>query len=295
MHALSRLHQVSEEDVGEAAVVEDVPDPAGSHGTGADVFAHEPRTGRREWHPVLPIDSQATGARQRPDGASDELGGSRQVVRRASTTEDVTLMKDHHGAQLLNANAYETPSGPAVARQVRVETSLAVLQLQPRAKRAADGVTEAVRGLGRTGLHTEQGKILLKELPQSAGAIELMLDSSLTGYLASHVSAGSWTSCNRLTDVFLLNLMRGRGSRAAAPRNGRTTKVPSLCLFDPVPGIAPQEELAVEAERVPVEGVLLLIVLLARWRPDDEDRERLPLADGATPTHWVGPCEPHAS
>ena len=62
-----RLHQVSEEDV---------PDPAGSHGTGADVFAHEPRTGRREWHPVLPIDSQATGARQRPDGASDKLGGS---------------------------------------------------------------------------------------------------------------------------------------------------------------------------------------------------------------------------
>ena len=33
---------MSEEDVCEAAVVEDVPDPAGSLGTGADVFA--PRT-----------------------------------------------------------------------------------------------------------------------------------------------------------------------------------------------------------------------------------------------------------
>ena len=57
VHATTRLHQVSEEDVGEAAVVEDVPDPAGSHSTGADVFAHEPRTGRREQHPVLPLAS----------------------------------------------------------------------------------------------------------------------------------------------------------------------------------------------------------------------------------------------
>ena len=43
-----RLHQLSEEDVGDAAVVEDVPDPAGRHGTGADVFPDEPWTGRRE-------------------------------------------------------------------------------------------------------------------------------------------------------------------------------------------------------------------------------------------------------
>ena len=37
----SVLHQVSEEDVDEAAVAEDVPDPAGCHGTGADVFARQ--------------------------------------------------------------------------------------------------------------------------------------------------------------------------------------------------------------------------------------------------------------
>ena len=54
------------------------------------------------------------GARQRPDGASDKLGGSRQEVRRASTTEEVTLMEGHHGAQLLSAsacNAFRTRGG----------------------------------------------------------------------------------------------------------------------------------------------------------------------------------------
>ena len=78
--------------------------------------------------------------------------------------------------------------------------------------------------------------------------------SSLPGYLASHVSAGSWASCNWLTDVSLLSLMRGRGSRAAAPRNGRTTKEPSLCLFDLVLGIVPQEELAAEADVFPLSA-----------------------------------------
>ena len=163
VHATPRLHQVSEKDFGEAAVVEDVPDPAGSHGTGADVFAHEPWTGRRELHPELPIDSRATGARQRPGGASDKLGGSRQVVRRASTTEEATLVKGHHAAQLLGATACETPFGLVVAHQVHVQTTLAALQLQPRAKRAADGVTEAVRALGRGELHTERGSLLLKK------------------------------------------------------------------------------------------------------------------------------------
>ena len=51
--------------------------------------------------------------------------------------------------------------------------------------------------------------------------------------------------------------------------------------FDLVPGFAPPEELAAEA-------VLLLITLLARWRPDDEDRERLLLVDNPT-------YDPHAS
>ena len=44
-------------------------------------------------------------------------------------------------AQLLRATAHETPFGPVVAHQV-----------QPRVKRAADGVTEAVLALGRAGV-----------------------------------------------------------------------------------------------------------------------------------------------
>ena len=63
-------------------------------------------------------------------------------------------MKGQHGAQLLSATAYETPFGPVVAHQVHVQTPLAVRQLQPPAKRAADGVTEAVCALGRAELHT---------------------------------------------------------------------------------------------------------------------------------------------
>ena len=57
-----------------------------------------------------------------------------------------------------------------------LQTPLAVLELQPRAKRAADGVTEAVCALGRAELHTKQGSLLLEKLPQGASAIELMVD-----------------------------------------------------------------------------------------------------------------------
>ena len=102
-------------------------------------------------------------------------------------------------------------SGPVVAHQVHMETPLAVLELKPWAKRAADGVTEAVRGVHRAQSHTEQGNLLLEKLPQG----------------------GCW------------------GSKEAAPRNGRTMKVPSLCLFDPVLGS--------RGGRVPFESVLLPI------------------------------------
>ena len=78
------------------------------------------------------------------------------MVRRASATEEVTLMKGHHGAQLRSATACGMPFGPVVAHQVHVQTR-AVLQLQPRAKRAAGGVTEAVRAPGRSELQTEWG------------------------------------------------------------------------------------------------------------------------------------------
>ena len=180
---------MSEEDASEAAVVGDVS--VLSHSTGADVFPHELRTERREKHPVLPIDSQATGARQRPDGASDKLGGSRQVVRRASTTEEVTLIRAITARSCLVPLHTKTLFWPVVAHLVHVQTPLAALQLQPRAKRAADGVTEPVRAIGRAELHTEWGNLLLAPAQPNS-----WLTSSLPGYLASHVSAGSWASCN---------------------------------------------------------------------------------------------------
>ena len=68
-----------------------------------------------------------------------------------------------------------------VAHQVHVQTPFAVRQLQPRAERAADGVTEAMCALGRAELHTEQGNPLLKKLSQGAGAIELTVDILPTG------------------------------------------------------------------------------------------------------------------
>ena len=150
--------------------------------------------------------SLSTRRRRVHDGAPHKLGASRQVVRRESTTEEVTLMKGDHDAQLLSATAYETPFRSVVAHQVHVLTPLTVRQLQPRAKWAADGVTEAVCALGRAELHTEQGDLLLKKLSRGASAIELMVDILLAGYLASHVSAGSWASCNWLTDGFLPSL-----------------------------------------------------------------------------------------
>ena len=52
-----------------------------------------------------------------------------------------------------------------------------------------------------------------------------------------------------------------------------------MCLFDPVPGIVPQEELAAEADVFPLRACCSF---LARWRPDDEDRKQLLLVDGTT-------------
>ena len=154
------------------------------HGTRVDAFAHEPWARSCEQQPVFPVDMQATGARQRPNGAPDELGGSCEVVRRASKTEEVTLVKGHYGAQLLGAAAYETVLGPVVAHQVRVQTPLAVRQLQPRAQRAADGVTKAARASVRAA--QEEGDRLLKKVCQRAFAIELVVDilSSLVPHVA---------------------------------------------------------------------------------------------------------------
>ena len=164
-------------------------------------------------------------------------------------------MKGHHGAEPVQChctrNAFRACGGAPGACP---DTSFAVRQLQPRAKRAADGVTEAVCALGRAELHSEQGNLFLKRLSHAPAQSNSWWTSSLLGYLTSHVSAGTRTSCNWLTDVFLPILMRDQGPRVAAPRNGRTTKVPSLCLFDPAPGIAPQEDLAAEANVFPLRG-----------------------------------------
>ena len=127
---------------------------------------------------------------------------------------------------------------------------LSLHQLQPRAQRAIDGVTEGVRALGRAELHTKQGNLLLKKLSQDAGAIELMVDI---------LPAGVPRFARLCRLVGILQLAYGRlpskpYARTAAPRNGRTVEVPSLCLFDPVPGIVPQEDLAAEADVFPVRA-----------------------------------------
>ena len=308
--------QVSEKNVCEAAVVEDVANTA-SHGAGADVFAHEPRTDRREQHPVLPIDSQPTGARQRNGGASDKLGGPRQVVRRASTTEEVTLMNGHHGAQLPSPGAYETLLWPVVAHQVQEETALAALQLQPRAKRAADGVTEAVCGVGRAQSHTELDNLFLKKLSQGAGAIELMVDVLPAG--VPRIARLCRLVCG-LPSKEHARPGPGRLRHATAePRRYR--RCASLTRSPVSP---PPEELAAEVPEplrihcgvvlhparhreshevnsrrpggrgrpVPVKDVLLLVALLPWRRPDDEDGEQLLFCGWGSPTHGVEPCEP---
>ena len=84
---------------------------------------------------------------------------------------------------------------------------------------------------GKTG---SGGDLLLKKLSQV----------DILPAVVPHIASLPSTSCNRRTDVFLLILMRGRGPRAAALCNGRTTKLPSLCLYDP----------AAEADVFPFRG-----------------------------------------
>ena len=76
--------------------------------------------------------------------------------------------------------------------------------------------------------------------------------------------------------------MRGRGSAAAAPRNGRTTTSAVTVPLRPGAQDRPAEGARSRGRRVPIEGVLLQFVLLAWWRPDDEDRKQLLLLDGTT-------------
>ena len=115
------------------------------------------------------------------------------------------------------------------------------------------------------------------------GVTEAMLaHNRLLKKLASHDSAGSWASCRWLTDFFLLGLRCGWGSRAAAPRNGRKTKRTVTVPLRPGARDRPAGGARSRGRRVPIEGVLLLIALLARWRPDDEDRKQLLFVDGTT-------------
>ena len=203
------------------------------------------RRAATEWHPVFPVNSQATGARQRPDRAPDKLGGSREVVRTASTTKEVTLMKGHHGAQVLRATAYETPFGPV---DTTCRSSAAAT-----GKRAADGVAEAVCALGRAELHTEQGDLLLKKLSQGAGAIELMVDIVPAG--VPHIAC-----LRRLLDAYrrLLSNPHARpgaqGSGATQRQNHETTVTVPL---RPGAGDHSAGGARSRGRRVPIEGVLL--------------------------------------
>ena len=141
----------------------------------ADVFAHEPRAGRREKRPVLPIDSQATGARQRPGGASDKLSGSRQVVRRASTTEEVTLMGR---APRRTAGSLHTKrlSGPWWRTRCTYRHPLPFFSCS----------------------HGQNGQLTVSQMPCSLSVgpeLHTEWDNPLLKKLASHVSADSWASC----------------------------------------------------------------------------------------------------
>ena len=152
-----RLHQVSEENVGEAAVVEDVPDQAGSHGIRAGVDAVIGT-------PVLSVDSPEAGARQGPDGASDKLGGSRQVVRKG------VYHGRGHTDEGPSRRATKRLSGPWWRTRCTCRHPLPLFSCSHEQKRAADGVTEAGRSC------KEKGNLLLKGLSQGAGAIEFTVD-----------------------------------------------------------------------------------------------------------------------
>ena len=213
-----------------------------------------------------PTDSQATAARQRPDGPSDKLGGSRQVVRRASTTEEVTLMKGHHGAKRLwrTRCMYRHPL-PFFSCSHGQNGQLTVSP-KPCALSA------------RTELHTEQGNLLLKKLSQGAGAMELMVDIRPPCRGTSHrtsLQARGRPATGLRTSSFSASCdARGPGrqnheSAVAVPlRPGARDR--------PAGGARSRGRL------VPIEGVLFLIALLRRWRPDDEDRKQLLLVDGTT-------------
>ena len=238
----SRLLQVSKEDVSEAAVVEDVPDPAEPMclhtNLGPDTMSstlYSPSSHRRRVHdsgPTVHLVSYAG----RPGSPQGVYHGRGHTDGKGTTARSCLVPL-----------RTKRLSGPCWRTRCMYRHPLPLFQLQPRAKRAADGVTKTVRALGRAEMHTEWGNLLLKKLSQGAGAIELMVDILPVGVprIARHCRF-----------VGVLQLARGRlpskpharrGSRAAAPRNGRTTKVPSLCLFDPVPGIVLQE-LAAEAD-----------------------------------------------
>ena len=84
-----------------------------------------------------------------------------------------------------------------------------------------------------------------------------------------------------------------RGSRAAAPRNGRTTKSAVTVPLRNGALDRPAEGARSRSRRVPIEGVLLLI---ARWRSDDEDWKQLLLVDGTARPTRLDPTihTPHA-
>ena len=136
VHATSRLHQVSEEDVGEA-------------GGRRRRF----RSGEQPRH----RSEMSSHTKLGPDPVSSTLYSPSTRRRRLHDSGPT----DHllSPADLPRYSAGRLPrkmslSGPWW-HQVHVQTPLAVLQLQPRAKRTADGVTEAVRALGRGELRTQ--------------------------------------------------------------------------------------------------------------------------------------------
>ena len=197
-------------------------------------------------------------------------------------------MKGHHGAQLLHATANETPFGSVVAHQVRVQTPLAVRQLQLRAKRAEDGVTEAACALSLAELHTEQGDLHLEKLSQGASAIELLVDILPAG--VPHIARLR----RLLDDVSLLILCEaeGPGQRchaAAEPQNDR------LCASWTRHGDHCAGGASTRGQRVPIDGVLLLLALFSTVTPRRREAEATAFCGRNKPTREAESCEPPAA
>ena len=176
-------------------------------------------------------------------------------------------MKGHHGAQLHGATAYETPFGPWWRTRC-------MYRHRCRSSAAATGETGS-RRCHRSRARSRSGRVAhgagqspSEELSQGAGAFEVMVDILPAGVPRTA----------RLCKLVSVFLQLAHGCATQRQNHERTDTVP----LRPGARDRPAGGARSRGRRVPIEGVLLLIALLAQWRPDDEDPKPLFLVDGTT-------------